>query len=145
MLKNYTTTIDSIKSIQEIISFLVQVNAKSIAQDYQDGECVAIKFLIDHKGTTVAYKLEPSPEAAYDIIISKRKRVNQEVKDKVRKQSYKTAWRILRDWVDAQCALIKLEQATPLQLFLSYAYDEANDTTFYNKLENSDLKLLNHG
>lgn len=142
MIKNYTTTIDSMKSIQEIIGFLVEVNAKSIAQDYEKGECVAIKFLIDHNGVTVSYKLQPSPDAAYNILISSRKRVNDEVKDRIRTQSYKTAWRILRDWVDAQCALIKLQQATPLQLFLSYAYDEVNNVTFYNRLEKSDLKLL---
>lgn len=143
MLKNYTTTIDSSKSISEITNFIVDVGATDISQSFAEKECVAIRFIINHNGHSVIYKLQANPDAAYDILIKGRKRINAEIKQKVKKQAFKTAWRILRDWVDVQCALIKLGQATPMQLFLSYAYDPASDSTVYDRLEAGNLKLLN--
>lgn len=143
MLKNYTTTIDSTKSIAEIIDFIVNVGATDISQSFKERECVAIKFIINHNENSVVYKLTANPEAAYSILISQRKKINPEIEEKVRKQAFKVAWRILRDWIDAQCALIKLGQATPVQLFLSYMYDPSSDSTIYDKLESGELKLLN--
>lgn len=144
MLKNYTTKVPVSKSIGEIISFLVEAGASNISQDFDSNQdCTAIKFVITHVEQSVIYKLQPKPGSAERILLSARKRVDNEVKEKVRKQSYMVAWRILRDWVDAQCALIKLEQATPLELFLSYAYNPAKDETFYDRIEAGNLKLLN--
>ena len=142
MLKNYTTSIDTSKSIAEIIDFIVDVGATDISQSFSNKECVAVRFIINHSGRSIVYKLEANPEAAYAILLAEKKRVNNDVKAKVRKQSFKTSWRILRDWVYAQCALIKLGQATPVQLFLSYAYDPATDSTVYDRLESGELKML---
>ena len=143
MLKNYTTKIDTSKSISEILDFLVDVGATGVSQTYVDKECTAIQFVIlNEMQVSVVYKLTANPDAAYEILISEKKRINADVTAKVRKQSYKTAWRILRDWVYAQCALIKLGQATPMQLFLSYAYDPDNDKTIYDRVTDGSLKLL---
>lgn len=143
MLKNYTTTISVSRSISEIMDFLVDIGATNISQDFEDKNCTAIKFVIVHFGESVIYRLKANPESAYKLLISEKKRINKDVEEKVKKQSYMTAWRIIRDWVYAQCALIKLDQATPLQLFLSYAYDPAKDSTFYERVEDGNLKLLN--
>ena len=143
MLKNYTTNIESSKSISEIIDFIVDVGATDISQSYENKECVAIRFIITERGQSIIYKLTANPDAAYQILIRERKRINTAVREKVMKQAYKTAWRILRDWIHAQCALIQLGQATPVQLFLSYAYDPSTNSTVYDRLQSGDLKLLN--
>lgn len=143
MLKNYTTTIDAQKSIAEIVGFLVDIGATGISQQFQNKECVAIQFIVDEKGNSVIYKLTANPDAVYSILIAQRKRVNSEVKEKIKVQSFKTAWRIVRDWVHAQCALIKLEQATAMQLFLSYAYDPSLESTVYERIQSGQIKLLN--
>jgi len=142
MIKNYTTTIEASKSIGEIINLLAGIGASYVSQKFRDGDCVAIKFTISHQGTDVTYSLEPNPEATFLILKSKRKRPNAESDKKDKKQSFKVSWRILKDWTDAQCALIQLEQATPLQLFLSYAWSEKAGNTFYSQIE-GNLKLLN--
>lgn len=143
MLKNYTTTIDASKSIAEIIDFIVDVGATDISQTFENKECVSIRFIISNMGNSIIYKLTANPDAAYAILIEQKKRINDEVRQKVKKQSFKTAWRILRDWIDSQCALIKLGQATPMQLFLSYAYDPNTDSTVYERLNEGSLKFLN--
>lgn len=142
MLKNYTTNIDSSKSIAEIIDFIVEVGATDISQSFIKKECNAIKFIIPHNGESIIYKLSANPDAAYHILKKQRKRINSEIEEKLRKQAFKTAWRILRDWVYAQCALIQLGQASPMQLFLSYAFDDQMGTTIYERIEEGGLKLL---
>jgi len=142
MIKNYSTNISASKSIQEIIDFLIDINAQSINQIVnKDKQIESITFSIIHNDQTVFYNLKAKPEGAYQYLISERKRFNKDVEKKLTEQSYKVAWRILRDWVYAQCALIKLEQASPLQVFLSFAYDKKSQTSFYDKV-NSNIKLI---
>ena len=57
-------------------------------------------------------------------------------------QSNKTAWKILSDWPEIQCSMILLGQAKPLQMFLSFVYDMKSDETFFDKVSNGKMKLL---
>ena len=145
-IKNYTTSISASKSISEIIDFVIEINASGISQVIEDKKCIAINFAITEErlGNTITYRLKANPEAAYQILISKRKRITPEIKENISIQANKVAWRILRDWVHAQCALIQLGQATPIQLFLSYALDEKTNTTIFERIQNGEgLRLLN--
>jgi hypothetical protein len=51
---------------------------------------------------------------------------------------YRVAWRILRDWVAVQMALIEIGQASLEQIFLPYGLDK-NGQTFYETFQKSYL------
>jgi hypothetical protein len=54
----------------------------------------------------------------------------------------RVGWRIIKDWIDAQMALVDLKQAKIIQVFLPYAYDALKKKTFYESLEESNFKSL---
>jgi hypothetical protein len=60
----------------------------------------------------------------------------------LREQAARTAWKIISDWVDIQVSMVLLEQADVMQIFLPYAYDVANEKTFYDHLQETNFKAM---
>ena len=56
-------------------------------------------------------------------------------------QAEKVAWRILKDWVDAQMALIEIEMVKMEEVFLPYTIIDNFGTTVYERLEQTQLML----
>ncbi len=46
--------------------------------------------------------------------------------------AYRVAWRILRDWVDVQMALVEMRMAHLEEIFLPYAVQKNGNTLFEN-------------
>lgn len=147
-IKNYTSTIPAITSQGRIEKCLIEAGATDISKKYTDGICVAITFRIEHKTaqnifTPLFFKLPAKVEPCYNILIKEYVRVpSADQKKKTREQAERTAWKIVSDWVEIQLAMIKLEQAEMLQVFLPYSYDMANDQTFYEKMKQGEFKQL---
>lgn len=57
---------------------------------------------------------------------------------------YRVAWRVLKDWVDAQMSILDLELVEMPQIFLPYAIG-ANDKTLYENVMNDSGFLLGNG
>jgi hypothetical protein len=55
--------------------------------------------------------------------------------------AYRVAWRILRDWVDVQMALVEIEMAQMQQIFLPYVITNTGKTLYENVLENPKFLL----
>ena len=57
----------------------------------------------------------------------------------------RTAWRITKDWVEAQMAIVETKMVTLPQVFLPYAVTQNGQTVYEKILENGGdgLKLLN--
>ena len=58
-----------------------------------------------------------------------------------RQQAEKIAWRILKDWVKAQIALIESGQAELAQIFMPYAKDVNGQTLFHHWMESKQKAL----
>ncbi len=56
-------------------------------------------------------------------------------------QAGRVAWRIEKDWIEAQLAKIESGLATPLQLLLPYVVTK-DGATFYQKIAGNRNKLL---
>ena len=67
---NYTTTIESYKTVAEIEKILVKHKAKSIMKDYQDESIVALSFLIDVGYNQIPIKLPAKIEECYMVLSS---------------------------------------------------------------------------
>ena len=55
-------------------------------------------------------------------------------------QANRTAWRIIKEWIPAQMALIETEMVTVEEVFLPYML--TGKQTLYQALSNGDLKML---
>jgi hypothetical protein len=137
-LLNYTTKVPVVKSLQDIQKSLVKAGASSIMQDYDEqGQVVAISFRILLNGQPINFKLPSDWKAVQQVLKNDRVRHEEE-------HARRVAWRITKDWVEAQMALLATRSVTLPQLFLPYAVDN-NGITLYEKIASNPELLLGNG
>jgi len=135
------------KSVGEIQAMLFDHHAKSIRIDSQNGEPCGIAFLIPTVHGEIAFKLPADVEKVKAVLArgNTRKRqawgAEQLRRDEIAKQqASKVAWRLLRDWVRAQMAIIESETVTLEQVFLPYMQVEG-EKTLYESMESRRFLL----
>ena len=60
---------------------------------------------------------------------------------RIEEQARRTAWRITKDWVDAQLAIIETKMVTTAQVFLPYAVTNDGRQVYQRFIEDSSLLL----
>lgn len=140
-LLNYTTSIAPQKTVMEIQAALAKAGASSILADYDtDGNVVALSFRLKSEGQEIAFKLPTAWQPVHETL--KRQRVSP--KYQTPEQALRVAWRITKDWVEAQLAIIETRMVTTAQVFLPYAITKDGSTVYEYIASNSTL-LLNSG
>ena len=133
---NYTTSIDSIKTIGEITKALVKRGANKIVTDYEGSIPIALTFQIIHKGKSIFFAMPANIDGVYGCL----KKQNIANKYKTKEQASRTSWRIIKVWIDAQMAIIDSEIVDIAQVFLPYAICKSGNI-LYDELENTPLLL----
>lgn len=135
---NYTTSIDSEKSIMEIQKCLSKHGANKIVTDYFNGLPSSLTFCIDIKGNMIAFSLP----ANYTGVLKAMKEYKKVPRSKcTEEQAQKVAWRIVKDWVEAQMAIVQAQIADMAEVFLPYAITK-NGNTLYKEFQSNEMKLL---
>jgi hypothetical protein len=140
-IKNYTSAIPASRSMARIEELLVEAGATDISKSYGDGICSAIRFRMEVNSIPVFFQLPANVEACYRVLWADVKRPQPDTKKRIKEQASMTAWKIVCDWVEIQLAMIKLEQAKPLQIFLPYVWNPEKNETLYQRIE-ANQKLL---
>ncbi len=136
---NYTTTVDAFKTVSEIEYILMRHKAKSIMKNY-DGESVtSLSFLIDTGMQQIPVRLPVKVDECLKVLKKEKwENPKKQIKD-TRDQAERVAWRILKDWVEAQMALLDIEMVRFEEIFLPYI--EVNGQTIYERLEEKQFLL----
>lgn len=136
---NYTTTVDAFKTVSEIEYILMKHGAKSIMKNYENESVIGLSFLIDTGVQKIPVRLPAKVDACL-AVLHKEKRENprKQIKD-TREQAERVAWRILKDWVEAQMALLDIEMVRFEEIFLPYI--EVQGQTVFEKLEEKQFLL----
>lgn len=134
-----------------IEEMLVEAGARDIHKSYNHNrECDAIIFIMVVPGNPLPMhfklpaKVEACFEALWKLYLKTVKKPSEHMKQQLRAQAVRTAWKIIHDWVDLQLSLIQLEQAEPMEIFLPYAYNPESKETFYEHLKSGQFKLLTY-
>lgn len=137
---NYTTTVDSFKTVSEIEYILMKHKAKSIMKNYEGESITGLSFLIDTGFQQIPVRLPVKVDECLKVL-KKEKRENprKQIKD-TREQAERVAWRILKDWVEAQMALLDIEMVRFEEIFLPYIETD-NGRTIYERLEKKQFLL----
>lgn len=137
---NYTTTIDSFKTVSEIEYILMKHKAKSIMKNYDGESITGLSFLIDTGVQEIPVRLPVRVDECLKVL-KKEKMENprKQIKD-TREQAERVAWRILKDWVEAQMALLDIEMVRFEEIFLPYI-ETTNGQTIYERLEEKQFLL----
>jgi peroxiredoxin family protein len=74
------------------------------------------------------------------MVLKKEKKAGtKNIKD-TKEQAERVAWRILKDWVEAQMALLDIEMVKMEEIFMPYIVDQKGQT-LYEKLEQKQFLL----
>lgn len=133
-LLNYTTKADIYTTLGQIQGQLVKHGAKKILQDYDDGgRITSISFMIDTPFGTRGIRLPANVDAVHKVLIRQKIKCDRE-------QAERVAWRIVKDWVEAQMAILESEMVQMEEIFLPYMIG-ASGQTFFEAYQNNQLQI----
>jgi len=142
-LKNYSSSVSVVSSINKIEHRLVFAGATHIAKLYDEEKNVkGITFQIPVNNKPLLFKLPAKTESVFNVLWGEVRRPRPETRKNIQLQASRTAWKILSDWVDIQISLIKIEQVELLEVFLPYCWDPSTDKTYFDKLKEGNFKAL---
>lgn len=131
---NYTTKVDVYTTLGEIQSKLVKHGAKKIMQDYDDdNHLVSLSFMINTPTGSRAIRLPANVDAVHKVLIRQKVKCD-------RNQAERVAWRIVKDWVEAQIAILESEMVQIDEIFLPYMVNN-NGQTLFDVYRNNQLML----
>lgn len=144
-IKNYTTSVSVTRTINEIQELLVSKNAEKIMIDYKDGEPISLMFMIRTDTAEIPIQLPARTENVAQIFYqnknsSKNRYYKKDLSTTEQEQAKRTAWRNLKDWIDAQLALIETDMVKFEEVFLPYIIMQNNKTAFEN-FKNNQLQI----
>jgi hypothetical protein len=125
---NYTTTVPVTRTVAEVSKMLAEHGAQRVAVDYTDRVPSGITFAIPEVGLFTlpvdidAMRQVLTEQAAAGII-----RGNV-VKVASRAQAERVAWRVLRDWLRAQLAIIETRMVSLPEVMLPYLHTDDGRT-----------------
>lgn len=130
-LLNYTTQIEVVKTVGQIQDILAKHGAKSILVDYgDDGTVEALAFKVLTPQGVVAVRLPVDPGAVLKVLTQQNRLGKVPRRYVCKAQAVRVAWRIIKDWVEAQMAILETEMVKMEQIFLPYIITKGGRTLY---------------
>ena len=104
--------------------------ARKILQDYDDGgHILSLSFMIDTPAGPRGIRLPANVDAVHAVLVRQKIKCDRE-------QAERVAWRIVKDWVEAQMAILESEMVQMDEVFLPYMINDAGLTVFESYRKN---------
>lgn len=144
-LLNYTTKIDADKTAGEISSILRGIGASAVLTEYDKdlGIVSAISFKIELNGQPISFRLPTDWRPVQEVLERQNRKARNHIPHD-QAAAVRVAWRIVKDWVEAQCAIIETRMVSTVDVFLPYAI-MPNNQTLAEKIHESPQFLLGKG
>ena len=127
-LLNYTTTVPAVRTIGQVQALLVEGGARQIMAEYNDvGTPIGIAFAVETGFGLRNFHL-PVNAAKVEAVLRRDKKVERRFKTP--EQAERVAWRIVKDWLEAQLAIIRTEMVTLEQVMLPYMAAGGGQTVY---------------
>jgi signal transduction protein with GAF and PtsI domain len=140
---NYTTKISVDKTVQEIHTILVKHGAKSVRTDYVASQPSAVLFLIETEFGDQSFRLPANSDGVWRVMVrqfDKGQLRNLSRRQLTRQQAERVAWRITKDWIEAQMAIVEANIVTLDQVMLPYLQVDG-DRTLYETIKEGRYML----
>lgn len=123
-IKNYTTKVPAVHTVGEIQGILAAHGARKVMMDYDEqGKVEAVTFALFVGDQLQGFRLVSNPAGAMSAMAKAGVKCTAE-------QAEKIAWRNIKDWIDAQIALVEIEQASMDELFLPMMVNDKQETLY---------------
>lgn len=150
-IANYTTEVPAMRSVGEIQGILVGHGARAIMIDYDAEVPVALAFIIKTTQGELPFRLPANVKQVEKLLINMRARPPEtwhhdyeKFMNRIKAQAARVAWRIIKDWVRAQMAILDTEMVKVEQVFLPYL-DVGGGKTLYDAMSERGFKQLSEG
>lgn len=126
-LLNYTTEVAPEKSVSEIQRILAKAKVRRVMVEYHaDGRPAAVVFDAETEYGPRQFALPANPLPVREALRAS----GAEARYCTDVQAERVAWRILKDWVEAQLALIETRMVSLDQVMLPYMRDDSGRTVY---------------
>lgn len=153
-LLNYTTEVPAERSIAEIIRILQEGGASAIGMENSaEREVVAISFVMETAFGRVPYQLPANvPQVtitlneqirAETVRVNKGRGYKRKIPQRLfndKAQASRIAWRIAKDWLEAQLALTAIDGAKLEQIMMPFAMI-GGKSFYHHMVERGSLAL----
>lgn len=137
-LLNYTTTVPAQRTIGGVQAILVEAGARQIMTTYNDtGTPVGIAFAVETGYGLRHFTVPVNAEAVHAVL---RRDRDVPPRYSTPEQAERVAWRIVKDWLEAQLAIIRTQMVTLDQVMLPYMIGDEGQTV-YELYRNQQLAL----
>ena len=141
-LKNYTTGISIEKTIMEIEKILAKFGAEHIHKIYNKEIPIGLAFEVVINEKPMGFKLPMKEEKIIEVF--KKEVHNRNLPKRYWndiEQARRTGWRIIKDWIDSQIALMEIELVKIHEVFLPYMYDNKTGKTLFELMEHKGFDM----
>lgn len=136
---NYTTQVSFEKTIGEIQKCLVKHGATKIVTDYKNQLPASVTFCLLLDGNMVGFVLPANYEGVLRAMNKDSKVPSRLCNDE---QALRVSWRIVKDWVEAQMAIVEAQLADMAEVFLPYAITKHGNTVYQMMKKEPQLLLM---
>jgi hypothetical protein len=141
-IKNYTSDVLARRTVAEIQEMLSEHGSTDISVRYKDREPVAVWFVIPTKAGDQSF-LIPANVGGVRLTMQQQAQRGQIRNYLVtQEQATRTAWRIVRDWIAAQLAMVEAGMAEPTEVFLAWAQLPGRETTVWEEQQARGMLAL---
>lgn len=138
---NYTTAIEATKSASECIARLAGHGASAIGITYTDKKPAGLTFRIETVHGERQFSLPVNIDGTFKALDKARRAGNIPPRYADRAQAERVAWRVLKDWLEAQLALIEAGVADMAEVMLPYLHVAPGKTLYAAYVENERLAI----
>lgn len=131
---NYTTKIAVHQTVAECQSILAAAGASSVATHYEDGHPSGLSFSLKTPHGTRAFTLPVNLDGMQRVLAQANKEGrlrsdgHRNASLEGREHAARVAWRVCKDWLEANLALIAAEQVTLPEVMLPYLHVDGDRT-----------------
>lgn len=136
-IKNHTTQISPGRTAGQIVGLLASHGVRAVQIEHDGfGVPSALSFKVELTGREFFYRLPARAEGVLDALQADKKVPRSE---KNLEHARRVAWRITKDWVEAQFALVDAGAAEVGEVFLPYLLVAPNVTLYQRVLSTPAL------
>lgn len=138
---NYTTSVPALRSLGQIQETLAKHGANTIAARYDAGRPIGVSFRLMTPYGWRDYSLPVNTDAVWKVLGGQRVAPRLRSKD----QAERVAWRIAKDWLEAQLAIVESQMVAFDQVMLPYMHLDGEHTVYQAYVDRESALALTTG
>lgn len=150
---NYTTSVPTLRTVGEMQAMLGLAGATAVAVQYVDGGPAGISFGLRMPAGDVETFALPVDVDAVQRLLTVQESEGKLASAKKARGSFtsrahaeRVAWRVAKDWLEAQLAIVEAQLVTLDQVMLPYlVLDHATGTTLYDRYLEQGQRAITAG